>query len=159
MNFARQKAAQFAAEAASGDLRRSSLNAFVDLVQDAADQLVKNLGRSAERIQSFKQVALDQGQSNRRSFDAGALAEQVLSHLTRDQQTITLNFHCERGLVMDSWPLQSRHSNVGPDRRGHLPPASGASVVRKEIQMTRAFSSPTHHLPQMFRIRLSATDV
>ena len=101
-----QKAAQFAAEAASGDLRRSSLNAFLDLVQDATAQLVKNLGRSAERIQSFKQVATDQGQSNRRCFDASALTEQILSHLTRDskQQAVTLNFHCERGLVMDSYP-------------------------------------------------------
>jgi PAS domain S-box-containing protein len=101
-----QKAAQFAAEAASGDLRRSSLNTFLDLVQDATAQLVKNLGRSAERIQSFKQVALDQGQSNRRCFDASALAEQILSHLTRDskQQAINLNFDCERELMMDSYP-------------------------------------------------------
>jgi PAS domain S-box-containing protein len=100
------KAAQFAAEAASGDLRRSSLNAFLDLVQDAASQLVNNLGRSAEQIQSFKQVALDQTQSNRRSFDASALTEQVLSHLTGDlkQHAITLDIHCERGLVMDSYP-------------------------------------------------------
>src|SRR6185295_62624 len=72
-----QKASQFAAEAARGDLRRSSLNAFLDLVQDASVQLVNNLGRSAERIQSFKQVALDHSQSSRRSFDASALTEQV----------------------------------------------------------------------------------
>jgi signal transduction histidine kinase len=75
-------------------------------VHDAASQLVNNLDRSAERIQSFKQVALDQCQSNRRSFDASALTEQVLSHLTRDskQHAITLNFRCEPGLVMDSYP-------------------------------------------------------
>jgi PAS domain S-box-containing protein len=101
-----QKAAQFAAEAARGDLRRSSLNGFLDLVQEAASQLVNNLGRSAERIQSFKQVALDQSQSDRRSFDASALTEQVLSHLTGDlqQHAVNLNFHCERDLVMDSYP-------------------------------------------------------
>ena len=101
-----QKATQFAAEAASGDLRRSSLNAFLDLVQEATGQLVGNLGRSAERIQSFKQVALDQSQSHRRSFDASLLTEQVLSHLTRDlkQHAITLNLHCEPDFVMDSYP-------------------------------------------------------
>jgi signal transduction histidine kinase len=101
-----QKAAQFAAEAARGDLRRSSLNAFLDLVQDATAQLVNNLGRSAERIQSFKQVALDQSQSHRRSFDASALTEQMLSHLTRDlkQHAVALNLQCEPGLVMDSYP-------------------------------------------------------
>jgi signal transduction histidine kinase len=101
-----QKAAQFAAEAASGRLKRSSLNAFLDLVQDATAQLVNNLGRSAERIQSFKQVALDQSQSDRRSFDASALTEQVLSHLTRDlkDHSIALKLDCEPGLVIDSYP-------------------------------------------------------
>ena len=101
-----QKAAQFSAKAASGDLRRSSLNAFVNLVQDAASQLVTNLNRSADRIQSFKQVALDQSQSKRRSFDPALLAEQVLSHLTRDsnQQSIIIDSHCARDLTMDSYP-------------------------------------------------------
>ena len=101
-----QKAAEFAAEAARGDLRRSSLNAFLDLVQAATTQLVKNLGRSAERIQSFKQAALDQSQAHRRDFDASELTEQVLSHLTRElkQRAIVLNLHCEPGLVMDSYP-------------------------------------------------------
>jgi PAS domain S-box-containing protein len=101
-----QKAAEFAAEAARGDLKRSSLNAFLDLVQVATAQLVNNLGRSAERIQSFKQAALDQGQAHRRDFDASELTEQVLSHLTRElkQHAIALNLHCEPGLVMDSYP-------------------------------------------------------
>jgi PAS domain S-box-containing protein len=101
-----QKAAQFSAKATSGDLRRSSLNAFLDLVRGAASQLVTNLSRSAERIQSFKQVALDQSQSERRSFDPGLLTEQVLSHLARDskQQSIAIGSHCEPGLSMDSYP-------------------------------------------------------
>jgi PAS domain S-box-containing protein len=101
-----QKAAEFAEEAARGDLRRSSLNAFVDLVQDAAAQLVNDLSRSAERIQSFKQVALDQSQSHRRSFDAGELTELVLSHLTRElnERAVTLSLRCEGDLLMDSYP-------------------------------------------------------
>ena len=101
-----QKATQFSAKAASGDLRRSSLNAFIGLVQDAASQLVTNLSRSAERIQSFKEVALDQSQSKRRSFDPGLLTEQVLSHLSRDSkhQSIAIGSHCERNLSMDSYP-------------------------------------------------------
>ncbi len=101
-----QKAAQFAAVAARGDLRRSSLNTFVDLVQDAAAQLVSNLSLSAERIQSFKQVALDQSQSHRRNFDAGELTEQVLSHLTREpnERAVTLKLRSEGDLLMDGYP-------------------------------------------------------
>jgi len=101
-----QKAAEFAAEAARGDLRRSTLNVFLDLVQDATTQLVSNLKRSAERIQSFKQVALDQSQSHRRIFDASELTEQVLSHFTRELggRAVTLSLRCEPDLVMDSYP-------------------------------------------------------
>jgi signal transduction histidine kinase len=101
-----QKAALFSAKASSGELRRSSLNAFLELVRDAASQLVTNLSRSAERIQSFKQVALDQSQLKRRSFDAGELASQVLSHLLRDSEyeAIKLEFHGEQGLLMESYP-------------------------------------------------------
>jgi PAS domain S-box-containing protein len=101
-----QKAAAFAAESARGALRRSSLNQFLDLVQDASAQLVSNLNRSAERIESFKQVALDQSQSHRRSFDAGELTEQMMSHLAREfrERGIALRLRCDRGLVMDSYP-------------------------------------------------------
>src|SRR5262249_47072444 len=74
-----RKAKLFAAEAARGDLRRSTLNEFLELVGDASAQLVSNLGRAAERVQSFKQVAVDQTQSHRRSFDASELTDQVLS--------------------------------------------------------------------------------
>jgi PAS domain S-box-containing protein len=100
------KTKSFAAEFKRGDLKRSSLNRFLDLVQNASAQLVENLTRSAERIQSFKQVALDQSQSRRRTFDASELAEQVLSHLERElnEDTVRLNLQCEPGLTMDSYP-------------------------------------------------------
>ena len=95
-----------AAGAARGALRRSSLTEFLGLVQDASVQLVSNLNRSAELIQSFKQVALDQSQSHRRSFDPGELTEQMISHLAREMRVrgIALRLHCDRGLVMDSYP-------------------------------------------------------
>lgn len=100
------KAEAFAAEVARGDLRRSSLNEFLRLTRDASAQLVANLGRAAERVQSFKQVSAAQGQLHRRSFDASELTEQVLSHLQRDLQEreITLNLRCQPNLPMDSYP-------------------------------------------------------
>jgi PAS domain S-box-containing protein len=102
------KAKLFAAELKRGDLKRSSLNRFLDLVQNASAQLVENLTRSAERIQSFKEVALDQSQSRRRTFSASELAGQVLSHLERElsEDTVGLNLHGEPDLTMDSYPGQ-----------------------------------------------------
>ena len=63
-----RKAEIFRAEAARGNLRRSSLQAFVGLIEEASTQLVANLGRAAELVHSFKQVAVDQQQFNRRTF-------------------------------------------------------------------------------------------
>jgi PAS domain S-box-containing protein len=110
-----QKAAKFAAEAARGDLRRSSLNTFLDLVQVATAQLVKNLGRSAERIQSFKQAALDQGQAHRRDFDASELTEHVLSHLTRAPcHRAQSSLRARSGDGQLSWPVRT---SADPSRR------------------------------------------
>ena len=53
-----RKAELFSAEAARGSLRRSSFNAFVGMIEEASTQLVANLGRAAELVQSFKQVAV-----------------------------------------------------------------------------------------------------
>ncbi|MBR1124214.1 PAS domain-containing protein [Bradyrhizobium lablabi] len=101
-----RKAELFAAEAARGHLKRSSLNEFVDLIQQASSQLVSNLNRAAERVQSFKQVALDQSQPHRRSFDASEMTEQVLSHLGRELRNrgIALKLRLEPALELDSFP-------------------------------------------------------
>jgi signal transduction histidine kinase len=101
-----RKAELFAAEVAQGDLRRSTLTSFLQLVSDASSQLVTNLGRAAERVQSFKQVAADQAESQRRGFDAGELTGQVLSQFERQLQRrdIALSLRCEGDLGMDSYP-------------------------------------------------------
>jgi PAS domain S-box-containing protein len=91
---------------ARGDLRRSSFNEFIDLISDASSQLVTNLGRAAELVQSFKQVAADRQQFKRRTFDPGELAGQVLSHLRRELRERDIALHLERepDLAMDSYP-------------------------------------------------------
>jgi PAS domain S-box-containing protein len=101
-----RRAELFAAEVARGDLKRSTLVRFLKLVSEASAQLVANLDRAAERVQSFKQVAADQTESYRRSFDAGELTGQVLSQFERQlrQRDIALSLRCEPGLVMDSYP-------------------------------------------------------
>src|SRR5258707_2842878 len=73
--------AMFTAEVARGDLRRSSLNEFLDISREASSQLVANLTRAAELVQSFKQVATDRSHSNQRTFDLGDLTEQVFLSL------------------------------------------------------------------------------
>jgi PAS domain S-box-containing protein len=101
-----RKTATFAAEVARGDLRRSSLNEFLDTSRDASSQLVANLNRAAELIQSFKQVAADRNYSDQRTFDLGDLTEQVVMSLRPGlrKHNLTLNVDCQPNLIMNSYP-------------------------------------------------------
>jgi PAS domain S-box-containing protein len=101
-----RRAATFAAEAVRGDIRRSSLNDFVEATLDASAQLVANLNRAAELIQSFKQVAADRNFSDQHTFDIGDLTEQVLVSLRAGlrQHGLKLNVDCQPDLTMNSYP-------------------------------------------------------
>jgi PAS domain S-box-containing protein len=101
-----RKTALFAAEAAQGSLKRSSLNEFLKISREASAQLVANLNRAAELIQSFKQVATDRNYSNQRIFDLGILTEQVAMSLRPGlgKQNLVLNVDCPPELMMNSYP-------------------------------------------------------
>jgi PAS domain S-box-containing protein len=101
-----RKTALFTSEVARGDLRRSSLNEFLETSRDASSQLVANLNRAAELIQSFKQVAADRNYSDQRSFDLGDLTEQVVMSLRPGlrKHHLTLTVDCEPNLTMNSYP-------------------------------------------------------
>jgi PAS domain S-box-containing protein len=101
-----RKTAKFAAEAARGDLRRSSLNDFLETSRDASSQLVANLNRAAELITSFKQVAADRNYSDQRIFDLGDLTEQVVMSLRPGlrKHNLTLSVDCRPNLIMNSYP-------------------------------------------------------
>lgn len=101
-----RKSATFAAEVTQGDIKRSSLHDFVEATLDASAQLVANLNRAAELIQSFKQVAVDRNYSERRAFDIGDLTEQVLMSLRPGLRKtgLVLKVDCPPNLTMNSCP-------------------------------------------------------
>ena len=101
-----RKTALFASEVARGDLRRSSLNDYLETSRDASSQLVANLNRAAELITSFKQVAADRNYSDQRVFDLGDLTEQVVMSLRPGlrKHNLTLNVDCQPNLSMNSYP-------------------------------------------------------
>jgi PAS domain S-box-containing protein len=96
----------FAAELARGDVRRSSLNDLIDAVTKATAQLVTNLNRASDLVQSFKQVATDRSGLERRSFELGEMTGQVLVGLLPElrRRNLVLNLECQHGLPMDSLP-------------------------------------------------------
>ena len=62
-------------------LRRSQLEEFVRTARDAAGQLVANLHRAGDLIQSFKQVAVDRSQAERRQFGLREATDQIIASL------------------------------------------------------------------------------
>jgi signal transduction histidine kinase len=105
-SFAR-RTDQFEAEMRSSTaLRRSQLEEFVRTSRDAAQQLVANLHRAAELIQSFKQVAVDRSHAERRQFSLGEATDQIIASLrpVLKRSPITLAVDVPEGLVVDGFP-------------------------------------------------------
>jgi PAS domain S-box-containing protein len=96
----------FAAQVARGEVRRSSLNEMIDAVTKATTQLVTNLNRASDLVQSFKQVATDRSGIERRTFDLGELTGQVLIGMRPElrRRNLVLNLECQHGVPMDSLP-------------------------------------------------------
>jgi signal transduction histidine kinase len=105
-SFAR-RADLFAAElTSSGGLRRSQLEEFVRSSGDAAQQLVGNLTRAGELIQSFKQVAVDRSHAERRQFNLSEATDQIIASLrpVLKRAPIELTLDVPEGLMIDGYP-------------------------------------------------------
>jgi PAS domain S-box-containing protein len=101
-----RKIAEIAAGFAQDNLRRSNLKEFLETGREASLQLIANLNRAAELIQSFKQVATDRNLSSQRVFDLGDLTEQIVMSLRPglSKRNLTLNVECQPDLTMNSYP-------------------------------------------------------
>ena len=106
-SFAR-RTEMFEAELKSGNgqLRRSQLEEFVRTSRDAAQQLVGNLHRAGELIQSFKQVAVDRSHAERRQFNLSEATDQIIASLrpALKKASIALSVDVPEGLVIDGYP-------------------------------------------------------
>jgi signal transduction histidine kinase len=102
-----RRAEMFEAELRSNSpLRRSQLEEFVRTSRDAAGQLVANLHRAGELIQSFKQVAVDRSHAERRQFSLSEATDQIIASLkpVLKRSPITLAVDVPEGLIIDGYP-------------------------------------------------------
>lgn len=105
-SFAR-RADMFDAELRSNaPLRRSQLEEFVRSCRDASQQLVANLHRAGELIQSFKQVAVDRSHAERRQFSLAEATDQIVASLRPVLKKAPINISIEvpDGLLIDGYP-------------------------------------------------------
>ena len=101
------RCANFSDQIASGEVRRSQLAEFAGSCSEGADQLVANLKRAGDLIQSFKQVAVDRSHSERRLFDLRIVTEQIVASvrpgLPRPRRD-SLALEIPPDITLDSYP-------------------------------------------------------
>jgi signal transduction histidine kinase len=104
-SFAR-RCAQFSEEISAGAVRRSKLEEFIAGSHEAAKQLVTNLNRAADLIQSFKQVAVDRSDAERRVFDLREATEHLVVSLrpALKHSYVWLTVDVPQGIAMNSYP-------------------------------------------------------
>jgi signal transduction histidine kinase len=87
-------------------LRRSQLEDFVRTSRDASQQLVANLHRAGELIQSFKQVAVDRSHAERRLFSLSEATDQIIASLRPVLKRAPIEFSVDvpEGLIIDGYP-------------------------------------------------------
>jgi signal transduction histidine kinase len=105
-SFLDQKTTDLASDYQSGGLKRSALDAYLATAREASATILKNLGRAADLVHSFKQVAADQSSEQRRRFELKPYLDEVLLSLRpryrRTGHRITIE--CPAGLFVDSFP-------------------------------------------------------
>ena len=90
----------------TGELKRSTLDAFLEQQAEAQALIVRNARRAAELIGRFKQVAVDQTSEQRRRFDLAEVVEEVIGtlqpRLRKTPHQVVVDI--APGLAMDSYP-------------------------------------------------------
>lgn len=93
-------------EAIKTGLRRSMLDEYVADNAVTAGVLVRNLGKAAELVSSFKQVAVDRTSSKRRSFNLAAMVAETVTTLgpSLRKTPYTVEQAVNKEIVLDSFP-------------------------------------------------------
>ena len=90
-----EETTSFTTSVMAGQLKRSTLNNYLDLATEASEIILSNLQRAGELIQSFKQVAVDRTSLESRTFALKSYLSEILITLepqlkkTPHQVTVT----------------------------------------------------------------------
>ncbi|SFM10367.1 PAS domain S-box-containing protein [Rugamonas rubra] len=97
---------EFEALVEGGALRRSELRAHMEEVRLASNLISGSLHKAADLISSFKQVAVDQTNDQRRSFDLLTVVQDTLATYTPRlrQAGCAAHLAIPPGLTLDSYP-------------------------------------------------------
>lgn len=129
---------EFERQLAAGPLRRQALADFLAQCRDAAQLMEKNAARAATLIGNFKQVAVDQTSTRRRSFDLACAVEEVLSTLRPKLRHTAhrVDVAIPPGIVLDSYPgpLEQIVTNLVTNSLVHGFDGVHAGIIRIDAQ-------------------------
>ncbi len=96
---------EFVLESEKG-LKRSSLENYVEMVRTSSPLITRNLMRASELIVSFKQVAVDQTSSQRRSFELKECVDEIVLTLQPQFKHTAhrIEIDVPAGIKLDSYP-------------------------------------------------------
>jgi PAS domain S-box-containing protein len=101
-----ERTGEFGAQFHGGKLKKSEVERYLETATETSAIMVATIGRAAELIQSFKQVAVDQSTDIRRQFNLSTyISEILLSLKPRLKQTHhSVVVDCPDDLEIDSYP-------------------------------------------------------
>ncbi|MBD2175317.1 CHASE2 domain-containing protein [Pseudanabaena sp. FACHB-1998] len=148
-----------------GELKKSSLQAYLDKAKSSSEILLENLQRAAELIQNFKQVAVDQSSLDQREFLVKDYIEKILISLAPQIKYTPhqVFVHGDQAIAIQSYPgifsqivtnlvMNSlTHAYQGLEKKGKLQ----FELMQKEDQLVIIYSDDgkgitPEHLPRIF---------
>ncbi|MFC0169189.1 ATP-binding protein [Pseudoduganella danionis] len=102
----RDRVIEFDRKVVAGALRRSELTVHLEEVRMASELISGSLHKAAELISSFKQIAVDQTNDQRREFDLlSAVHDTVATYMPRLRRAeCEVRLQINEGLMLDSYP-------------------------------------------------------
>ncbi|WP_084608470.1 PAS domain S-box protein [Nisaea denitrificans] len=103
----REETLKIGAAFESNAVKRSQLEGYLSIADEGSRIIESNLGRAAELIRSFKQVAVDQSSEERRSFNVDSYLHEIIQSLKpqlRAYPNVDLVLEADADVVIDSFP-------------------------------------------------------
>ena len=90
----------------SGELKRSELENYLQVVEEVSHSILINMERAAELISSFKQVAVDQSSETRRVFNLKSYIDEILLSLRPRYKKTShrIEVDCDPEISLNSYP-------------------------------------------------------
>ena len=87
-------------------MKKSEFEKYLNLANESTEVILSNLRRASELIKSFKQVAVDQSDEQKRNFKLREYTDQVLLSLKPKlkKTKITIGINCDENLEINSFP-------------------------------------------------------